>query len=277
MGVQAFGDRLPVVSLPHGGGPWPWVNVGMSAAERDALAGYLGRVADGLRPRALLVVTAHWEARCPTVSSAERPSMLYDYSGFPPESYRIQWPAPGDPALAEEVRALLAAAGFTTAADPVRGFDHGTFVPMKLAFPDATLPTVQLSLIAGLDPAQHLAMGRALAPLRDAGVLIVGSGMSYHNLRGFFGPSGRSASEAFDAWLAETVTAAPAQRAERLRRWTEAPAAREVHPREEHLLPLHVVVGAAGDDPGWVDWHGDVFGRVVSAHRFGAATASRAS
>jgi len=248
----------------------------MSPAERQSLAGYLSGIAEGLRPRAVLVVTAHWEAPCPTVSSAAHPAMLYDYTGFPPESYQIRWPAPGHPTLAEEVRALLAAAGLATAADPHRGFDHGTFVPMKLAFPEASVPTVQLSLIRGLDPAQHLAMGRALAPLRDAGVLILGSGMSYHNMRGFFRPGARPASEAFDGWLAVTVTAAPAVRAARLLRWTEAPAAREVHPREEHLLPLHVVVGAAGDDPGWVDWRGDVFGRVVSAHRFGAPRAPSA-
>src|SRR5690606_15330538 len=121
----------------------------------------------------------------PTVTTAERPPMLYDYSGFPPESYRVTWPARGNPALANRVRGLLEKAGSKTAADAKRGYDHGTFVPLKLTYPDAEIPTVQLSLKTGLDPAEHLAMGRALAPLRDEGVFIVGSGMSFHNMRAF--------------------------------------------------------------------------------------------
>src|SRR5262249_18153476 len=136
-------------------------------------------------PKALLVISAHWEEPVPTVMTSERPPMLYDYYGFPAASYEITWPAPGHPALAARTRELLGGAGFKTAADAQRGFDHGTFVPLKLAYPAAEVPTVQLSLKAGLDPAEHLAMGRALAPLRDEGVLLLGSGMTYHNMRGF--------------------------------------------------------------------------------------------
>ncbi len=259
--------KLPAHFVPHGGGPWPWVNVGLPRAEHEAMATYLQGVAAGLEPRAILCVTAHWEAPVATVSSAVAPGMLYDYYGFPAESYRIQWPAPGSPELARRVRELLTGAGIASAEDPSRGFDHGTFVPLKLAFPAAQVPCVQLSLVQGLDPARHLALGRALAPLRDEGVLIVGSGMSYHNLRKFFDGSGVDDSRAFDAWLQASVLGP--DRDARLARWTEAPAARAVHPREEHLLPLHVVAGAAGDDPARLSWSGTVMGLSVSGFAFG--------
>jgi aromatic ring-opening dioxygenase catalytic subunit (LigB family) len=195
--------------------------------------------------------------------------MLYDYYGFPPESYEITWPAPGHPALAQRIRGLIGAAGFDTGADAQRGFDHGTFVPLKLAYPDADVPTVQLSLKRGLDPEEHLAIGRALRPLRDEGVFIVGSGMTYHNLRAL-GPQGRPAAEAFDGWVRETTALDPDERDRRLARWSSAPAARLAHPREEHLLPLMVVAGAAGSDPGITAFAGSILGLRLSAHHFGA-------
>src|SRR5262249_8806523 len=151
------------------------------------------------------------------------------------------------PELAARVQALLDAAGIASGADAERGLDHGVFVPLKVAFPEAQLPTVQLSLRAGLDPAEHLAIGRALAPLRDEGVLLIGSGMSYHNMRGFMKPESLAFSERFDAWLAQAVTAEPAARDAQLADWQRAPSAREAHPREEHLLPLMVAAGAAGE------------------------------
>jgi aromatic ring-opening dioxygenase catalytic subunit (LigB family) len=263
--------RMPVVFVPHGGGPWPWVDLGMSKAEIDDLSGYLRsiRTLPKTPPKALLVVSAHWEEKVPTVMTAERPPMFYDYYDFPPESYTITWPAPGDPALAARVRELLGAAGFQTAADEKRGFDHGTFVPLKLTYPDADVPTVQLSLKAGLDPEEHLAMGRALAPLRDEGVLIVGSGMTYHNMRGFRDPRGRPASEQFDAWLRETATSDPKERDRRLAQWSSAPSARLAHPREEHLLPLMVIAGAAGADRGATAYNGAAWGIRLSAYHFG--------
>lgn len=263
--------RMPVVYLPHGGGPWPFVELPFgSKAELGALAGYLRDVAKLPKtpPKALVVVSAHWEERVPTVQSSARPPMLYDYYGFPPESYTITWPAPGAPDVAARVRALLDGAGFETAEDPSRGFDHGTFVPLKLAYPDADVPALQLSLVKGLDPSVHLAMGRALAPLRDEGVFVVASGMSYHNLRAF-GPHAAPAAAAFDAWLGETVTLAPEARDARLARWTDAPRARAVHPREEHLLPLMVAAGAAGADVGRVAFRGTLLELAVSAVHFG--------
>jgi aromatic ring-opening dioxygenase catalytic subunit (LigB family) len=267
----AGGARTPAVYLPHGGGPWPFVDLGFGTqGEKEALLTYLRsvRTLTATPPRALLVVSAHWEEDVATLMTAARPPLLFDYYGFPEESYRLTWPAPGAPELAPRVRALLTAGGFATREDPNRGYDHGTFVPLKVTWPEADVPVLQLSLKTGLNPAEHLAMGRALAPLRDEGVVIVGSGMSYHNMRGF-GGRGREASERFDAWLRETVAMEAQPRDERLRRWTEAPSAREVHPREEHLLPLMVIAGAAGDDRGRVPYNGTFAGVRLSAVQFG--------
>ncbi len=268
---RTAGGRLPTVFLPHGGGPWPFVDTGIGRPEElSALTDYLRSVRQlpAVAPRALLVISAHWEESVPTVMTHARPPMLYDYYGFPAASYSITWPAPGAPALAAEVQTLLERAGFATAVDAERGFDHGTFVPLKLTYPDADVPTLQLSLKTGLDPAEHLAMGRALAPLRDQGVFIVGSGMSYHNLRAF-GPRGMPAANTFDAWLRETTVLEPDARDARLRDWAQAPAARQAHPREEHLLPLMVVAGAAGEDRGKVAYQGSILGLAISAHQFG--------
>ncbi len=269
--AQASGDRLPVAFLPHGGGPWPFVDLGMSQADIDALSEYLRsiRALPKTPPKALLVVSAHWEEAVPTVMSAARPPMLYDYYGFPPESYEISWPAPGDPKLASRVRDLLGKAGFQTAANSERGFDHGTFVPLKLTYPNADVPTVQLSLKKGLDPAEHLAMGRALAPLRDEGVFILGSGMTFHNLRAFRDPRSQPIAETFDAWLRDAATREATERDRRLTEWAQAPAARAAHPREEHLLPLMVVAGAAGSDRGSVAYNGTVWGLRLSGYNFG--------
>jgi aromatic ring-opening dioxygenase catalytic subunit (LigB family) len=263
--------RLPVAFIPHGGGPWPFVDLGFGdRREIDALIDYL-RGLNALtptRPRALLVVSAHWEEAVPTVMTSARPPLLFDYYGFPPESYQLTWPAPGELGIAARVHELLQGAGFATASNDTRGFDHGTFVPLKVAYPDADIPTVQLSLKAGLDPAEHIAIGKALAPLRDEGVFIVGSGMSYHNMRGFRG-AGRADSEKFDAWLQAAATASPAERTRLLTQWASAPAARASHPREEHLLPLMVIAGAARDDVGKTSYN-DTFASVrLSAFHYG--------
>lgn len=263
--------RMPVAYLPHGGGPWPWVDLGFDRQGDLDLRAYLESVSalPKTTPKALLVVSAHWEQSVPTVMTAARPPMLYDYYGFPPESYEIQWPAPGAPDVAARVQEVLRAAGIASATDAQRGFDHGTFVPLKLVYPDANIPTLQLSLKAGLDPAEHLAIGRALAPLRDEGVFIIGSGMSYHNMRGFRDPRGRPVSETFDAWLREAAIAPPAERAKKLAAWAQAPEARAAHPREEHLIPLMVIAGAAGDDAGTVAYNGKYAHLRLSAYHYG--------
>jgi aromatic ring-opening dioxygenase catalytic subunit (LigB family) len=266
--------RMPVVYLPHGGGPWPFVELGMfERGEVDALAEYLRSLPAqlGAQPKSLLVVSAHWETPVPAVMTSPRPPMLNDYYGFPPESYAITWPAPGDPALAARVCELLGGAGFDTTADAERGFDHGTFIPLKLVYPGADVPATQLSILRSLDPARHIAIGRALAPLRDEGVLIVGSGMSFHNMRGYGDPRFGPISDQFDAWLTQAIEGAPAARHAALLEWEQAPAARLSHPprAEEHLLPLFVAAGAAADDPGRRVFSDRVMETTLSAFRFG--------
>ena len=262
---------MPVAYVPHGGGPWPFVDFGLPRNELEAMTGYLRRV-PGLPsapPRALLVVSAHWEEPVPTVLSSPQPPLLFDYYGFPPEAYRLQWPAPGQPALAARVRELLSAAGFASSEDGERGYDHGTFVPLKLSYPDADIPVVQLSLKQGLDAREHLALGRALAPLRDEGVFLLGSGNTFHNLRAFRDPRSQPAAAEFDRWLQAAVNTAPEQRDLQLAGWASAPFARFCHPREEQLIPLMFCAGAAGQDRGVTTWSGTFGGVAVSAFHFG--------
>lgn len=270
----AKGTRMPVAFVPHGGGPWPFVDMGamLPKHEIEALRAYLVELPKGLpaRPTALLVVSAHWEARDATVMTAAAPPMYYDYGGFPPESYTLQWPAPGAPALAQRVAGLLEAAGIPTRTDPSRGFDHGTFIPFKVSWPDADIPTIQLSLKSSYDPAEHLAIGAALAPLRDEGVLILGSGSTFHNFRSMLrAGTAFEDSQPFDAWLHEVARAAPPVRDRMLRAWETAPGARLAHPQEEHLLPLMVVAGAAGADVGRVTFNGTFAGGLLSGFQFG--------
>ena len=275
---------LPSVFINHGGGPcffMPDDGSGMFPAnmwrKMGAHLANLAKLPGEHAPpvKAILVASAHWETSGgPAVTVAANPPLLYDYYGFPPHTYEIEWPAPGDPALASRVRSLLADAGFDRVHEEAsRGFDHGVFIPLKLAFPDASIPVVQLSLVEGLDPETHLRVGRALAPLRREGVLIVGSGMSFHNMRDFFARDDRALSAAaeFDGWLNETCARSdPNRRDERLRNWTAAPSARACHPREEHLIPLMVAAGAAAGEPGARVFAGDVGGLAVSGYAFGA-------
>ena len=262
--------RLPTYFISHGGGPWPWLD-GPFRRQFDRLEASLADIArEAGKPRAVLVISGHWEAERPTVQSGVAPGMVYDYSGFPPHTYSIRYAAPGSPGVAERVKELLEGAGIPAALDPERGYDHGTFAPLQAMYPDASVPVVQLSLKRGYDPAEHLAIGRALAPLRDEGVLIVGSGLSWHNLR-MLGPAGRAPSRQFDAWLDETLRSAPAERTRRLEKWEDAPAARIAHPEEDHLVPLMVAVGAAEQEAAARVYHEDDFmgGVTASSYRFG--------
>jgi len=265
--------RLPAIYLPHGGGPcffMDWNPRGMW----DPMGAYLSQIPELLpaRPKALLIISAHWEEPVFTVQTKPAPELLFDYYGFPEHTYQLKWPAPGSPDLAARVRALAGEAGIATAGDSARDYDHGVFIPMLLAFPDAGIPTIQLSLKQGLDPDEHLALGRALAPLRDEGVLIIGSGLSFHNLRRLMqretGGEIRHVSHDFDAWLQEVSQGDR----NRLTEWETAPNARICHPREEHLLPLMVAAGAAGDDAFSMPYHEDSLGPTgiaVSAFHFG--------
>jgi aromatic ring-opening dioxygenase catalytic subunit (LigB family) len=262
--------RQPTIFLSHGGGPCFWLEGPMARAFdglKTHLAGLLASLPE--RPRAILVVSAHWEEPRVTLGAATAPGMIFDYYGFPEHTYRLSYPAPGAPDLAERARGLLAAAGVETALDSTRGFDHGVFVPMLIADPGATIPIVPLSLREDLDPAFHIAVGAALEPLREEGVLILGSGSSYHNLRTFFDGEA-SAAAGFDDWLTEAATTPDAKaRDALLEHWSAAPFARACHPREEHLLPLMVVAGAAGADVGRRIFHDSIAGKAISGFAFG--------
>ncbi len=265
---------LPTYFVSHGGGPWPFMKEQYGSIYDQLEASLVAmREQVGGKPKAVLVISGHWEEREATVSSGAHPPMIYDYGGFPPHTYQVRYDAPGSPALAQRVADLLGAAGQAVALDAQRGFDHGTFSMLYPVYPQADVPVVQLSLKHGLDPATHLAMGRALAPLRGEGVLIIGSGLSYHNLRAF-GPSGKAASHAFDAWLQLTLLKLPpSERSTALLHWDEAPYARLAHPREEHLLPLMVALGAAEQETAACVYHEEAFfgSLAVSSFRFGDA------
>ncbi len=263
---------LPSFFISHGGGPCFFMDWNPADAW-EPLARSLRELPDhvGARPRAIVVISAHWEAPVFTVTAQAQPPLIYDYSGFPPHTYELQYPAPGSPPLAQQLVQLLAAAGLEARPDQQRGFDHGVFVPFKLIYPDADIPIVQLSLHASLDAGLHLRAGRALAALREQGVLIVGSGYSYHNMRGF-GGAGEPAAREFDAWLGDTLCRqTPANREQRLADWSSAPSAREAHPREEHLLPLMVAAASAHDAPGLRLLGEPVWGITTSAFQFGAS------
>jgi aromatic ring-opening dioxygenase catalytic subunit (LigB family) len=262
--------KQPTFFLPHGGGPcffMDWDPPDTFTRLEAFLRGLIATLPE--RPKAVLLVTAHWEAPAFTVSNAAHHPLLFDYYGFPPHTYELTYPAPGDPALAQRVRDLLGKAGIASAADAERGWDHGTFVPLKVVLPDGDVPIVQMSLKAGFDPEAHLAAGRALAPLRDEAVLIAGSGMSFHDLRLFGQPAAGPISERFDHWLTEAVESVPAKRDAALAHWADAPAGRQSHPREEHLIPLLVAAGAAGDDMGRTVFTDRLMNVTISGHRFG--------
>ena len=221
-------------------------------------------------PRAVLVVSGHWEEVDFTVSSSPNPGMVYDYYGFPEETYHIRYPAPGSPAVAARVAALLAEAGWNVRSDAQRGFDHGTFSLLTPMYSNAEVPIVQLSLRSSLDPEEHFAAGQALAPLRDEGVLIIGSGQSYHNLAKL-GPINAGSAALFDGWLRRTLLrSSPEDRRAELVQWAKAPAARESHPREDHLIPLMVAAGAARDEPATCVYGEFFMGVATSSFRFSA-------
>lgn len=237
-----------VLYLSHGGGPLPL----LGDASHQEMVATLQKIASEIpRPDAILVISAHWEESVASITSGRQPELIYDYYGFPDESYDIQYPCPGEPKLAAQVAGMLDARGIASRLDEKRGFDHGLFIPLKIMYPQADIPSIQLSLLSSLDPGEHIELGRALARLDYDNLLIIGSGFSFHNLRAFFGWGGKDvdiANQAFEQWLIETSSNHEFDEHERVRRlehWSEAPHARVCHPREEHLLPLHVCYGVA--------------------------------
>lgn len=263
-------STMPVYFVSHGGGPWPYVE-GMrqmfARTEREfrALPGHLPT-----KPKAVLVITGHWEAEAFTVSTAEHPPMVYDYGGFPEHTYHIRYPAPGSPTLAARVKKLLSDAGLPVREDPQRGFDHGTFVPLVLMYPDADVPVVMLSMKSTYDPAEHIRAGQALSALRDEGVLIMGSGLTYHNMRGFGRDDSTAIAETFQSYL-DSAIAQPDWRVrnDMLIHWKNAAGARLAHPQEDHLIPLMVVAGAAAEDSGRDAFVDHVFKVPMASYVFG--------
>jgi len=268
--------RLPTYFISHGGGPWPWMPE-MREAMAPLAAALQGIVHEiGAEPSAVLSISGHWEAPRFTAMAAARPGMVYDYHGFPEHTYRVSYAAPGAPALAQRIQDLLQGAGIDAGQDSTQGYDHGTFAPLAVMYPQADVPLLQLSLKHGYDVAEHLAVGRALALLRDEGVLILGSGLSFHNLR-LRGPAAKAPSKAFDDWLHATLEgSSPAERRARLLQWDQAPAARVAHPHEDHLLPLMVALGAAENEVASTVHHEENAwpGWTVSSWRFGALPAA---
>jgi aromatic ring-opening dioxygenase catalytic subunit (LigB family) len=261
---------LPTYFISHGGGPWPWVPP-MREFFAPLEQSLKQMVADhGDRPRAILMISGHWEEAEVGVMGSATPPMVYDSYGFPPETYQITYPAPGAPDIAARTLSLLQAAGIAAHIDPQRGFDHGLFAPMAVMYPEADMPIFQVSMLHSYDPAAHLAIGRALRPLRDEGVMIVGSGLSFHNLRLPRG-AGKGPSAEFDAWLYEAMMAPPEARREAMLNWERAPAARICHEQEDHLVPIFVALGAAEDEPAERIYHhtSDMTGITVSNYRFG--------
>jgi aromatic ring-opening dioxygenase catalytic subunit (LigB family) len=265
--TSSTAPRLPALFLPHGGGP-SFFMTGERKERYQATENFLRSVNSLLpsTPKAILIITAHWEAEVPSFTGGGQPGLIYDYYGFPPETYALQYPAPGLPALAQRACALLHQAGLPACVDADYGWDHGVFIPLKVMYPQADVPVVAMSLQASLDPLLHSQLGAALSPLRDEGVLIVGSGMSYHNLRQF--ALGAPLSHDFHDWLDAAVQGTRAQRAERLAQWHKAPGGQASHPREEHLLPLMVASGAGSDAPGRPLWRGAVGPSALGAWAF---------
>lgn len=258
----------PVWYLPHGGGPLPL----LGDPRHDRLTGFIRQLGqtldrDHAKPAAILVISAHWETAAPSLTSAAQPGLLFDYSGFAPESYQLSYPVPGAPELAALIAEKLQHAGFAAELNQSRGLDHGVFVPLMLLRPQADIPVLQLSLLQGLDPRTHIALGEAISFLRSQNVLIIGSGMSFHNMQAFFrdGVVSDTQVEAFNQYFIDSLQPdfSYAEQTQRLINWQQAPYARLIHPREEHLLPLHVCFGAAKGSPATVLFNDKVINKTV--------------
>ncbi len=239
-------SNATILYIPHGGGPLPLMN----DPGHVALNRFLGELpATFTRPDAIIVISAHWEEPVIAITASRSPELLYDYHGFPVETYQYQYPVAGHPELAERVQQLLAHAGIEARLDYRRGFDHGLFVPLILMYPEADIPCIQISLAASLDAATHVQLGQALAELKSENILILGSGSSFHNMKALMRRPDDSidqCNQEFETWLAETCSdpgLSENEREVRIINWEMAPQARYCHPREEHLLPLQVCYG----------------------------------
>lgn len=237
--------RLPTLFLSHGS-PMQAVEPGIAGKAWQALGARLPR------PAAIVIASAHWETSLPMLTGGQKPETIHDFGGFPRALYEIRYPAPGAPALAARAQALLKAAGITAGIDACRGLDHGAWVPLRWMYPQADVQVVQLAVQPAHGAAHHLALGRALAPLRDEGVLVIGSGHTTHNLRDFMldrrgGGAPAAYAKAFADWVAARLAAGDTEALVAYR--DRAPEAERAHPTAEHFLPLFVAYGSAGEHP----------------------------
>jgi 4,5-DOPA dioxygenase extradiol len=251
-----------IVYFSHGGGPMPI----LGDPGHKAMVEFMTRLPSQLKkPDLILVISAHWEESAATLLGAQNPEMFYDYYGFPDQAYEITYPAPGSPEYANRIAGVLKQNNIPARIDPQRGFDHGLFIPLKLMYPQADIPCLQLSLLRGLNPGAHIALGKALRGFKNENILVIGSGFSFHNMsaftwQGIGAPD--PANNAFQNWLIEGCTGPMSQseREQRLIEWEKAPSARYCHPREEHLLPLHVCLGMT-DQPAKLIFDDQILGK----------------
>lgn len=257
-----------ILYLAHGGGPLPL----LGDPNHQEMVSVLKKMTQQIpKPSAIIIISAHWEVSQVNITAGSQPELIYDYYGFPKESYSIQYPASGAPDLAKQVQHELNGVGITSQLNTQRGYDHGMFVPLKMMYPEADIPTIQVSLQSSLDPAEHIQIGKGLAELEQDNLLIIGSGLSFHNLKTFFNASSdeeQRANQGFETWLQQVMTdthMTEATREKRLVQWEQAPGARFCHPREEHLLPLHVCYGAAGT-AARESYHFQLYDKAVSCY-----------
>lgn len=234
-----------IIYFSHGGGPLPI----LGDPGHAKMITFMKQLPENLKkPDAVIVISAHWEENIPTIIGTKSPPLLYDYYGFPEEAYNIEYPVPGNPELAETVKQLLETNGIQSKITGERGFDHGLFIPLKMMWPVPEIPMIQISLIHGLDPEKHILLGNALQSLREEKILTIGSGFSFHNMGAFTYDNSNNPdfkNDEFQEWLIDVCTGnyTTFEREQRLIKWDKAPYARYCHPREEHLLPLHVCIG----------------------------------
>ena len=261
--------RGTVLFIPHGGGPLPI----LGDPHHKKLVKFIENIKSKInKPSSIIIISAHWEENEVKITSGKKPSLIYDYYGFPEETYKISYPAPGNPELANKIKNLLNAKNINPKLDTERGFDHGVFIPLKIMYPDASIPCVQISLLNNLDPKRHIEIGKALTSLMDENILILGSGMSFHNLTILLSGSesaenDNAKNEEFDDWLVNVCTSDKLKndkREKKLIEWIKAPSARFCHPREEHLIPLHVCYGVKCEKANLV-FNDDVMEKKVSA------------
>lgn len=263
-------NKATILYIPHGGGPLPLLD----EATYGNLNTYLRGFKDSKnKPDAIVVISAHWEESVISITASPKPPMLFDYYGFPAETYEYEYPAPGEPQLAARINRLFIEAGIESRLDHSRGFDHGVFIPLLLMYPQADIPCIQISLSHTLDAALHIQMGKALAQLKQENLLVLGSGYSFHNMAVLMSEANQDSkgkNRRFEAWLAQTCSdpeLAETEREARLANWEQAPHARFCHPREEHLLPLQLCYGIGGG-PAQTAFQEPVGGLVTSAYRW---------